>query len=167
MEKRTKSGEAAHARAASSHAKHSSHSQQQPAFGQPSHGGIGPAPKPEDCQWNIAHLRYDRYTYTCHVFTCYLKGHNSKSIWHCNTSSKCSVVLTNIFLNVCVKLCNNMMDIVHLKRKERGRRDDSGAATSLNYRVALSFELVNSIFIPEMGITRIGGPSQTASSILR
>lgn len=59
------------------------------------------------------------------------------------------------------------MDIVHLKRKERVRRDDSGAATSLNHRVALSFELVNSIFIPEMGITRIGGPSQTTFSILR
>lgn len=137
MEERTKSGEAAHARAASPHAKHSSHSKQQPAFGQPSHGGISPTPKPEDCQWNIAHLRYHRYT--SHFFTCNLKGHNSKSIRHCNTSFKCFVVLMNISFQMFVlNSCNGMMDIVHLKRRERGRRDDSGVATSLNYDVALS-----------------------------
>ena len=140
MEERTKSGEAAHARAASPHAKHSSHSKQQPAFGQPSHGGIGPTPKPEDCQWNIAHLRYHRYTYTSHFFTCNFKRSQLKrSIWHCNTSSKCFAVLMNISSQMLMlNSCNGMMDIVHLKRRERGRRDDSGVATSLNYGVALS-----------------------------
>jgi hypothetical protein len=66
-------------------------------------------------------------------------SHNSKSIWQCNTSSKCFVVLMNISFQMFVlNSCTGMMDIVHLKRRERGRRDDSGVATSLNYGVALS-----------------------------
>ena len=159
MEERTKSGEAAHARAASPHAKHSSHSKQQPAFGQPSHGGISPTPKPEDCQWNIAHLRYHRYT--SHFFTCNLKGHNSKSIRHCNTSFKCFVVLMNISFQMFVlNSCNGMMDIVHLKRRERGRRDDSGVATSLNYDVALSLTWLTQYVFLKWALRGLEGPQR-------
>ena len=56
--------------------------------------------------------------------------------------------------------CNGMMDIVHLKRRERGRRDDSGVATSLNYDVALSLTWLTQYVFLKWALRELEGPQR-------